>query len=47
MNVTTIYIIAAIVLFCIYRIAAYNAHSEEKLRKAADRGKRRTIRVRA
>lgn len=47
MNVTTIYIIAAIVLFCIYRIAAYHAHSEVKLKKAADRGKRRSIRVRA
>ncbi len=47
MNVTTIYIILAIVMFCIYRIAAYHANSEVKLKKAADRGKRRSIRVRA
>lgn len=42
----TIYIIAAIVFICLYRVAAYHAHSEVKLKKAADR-KRRSLRARA
>ncbi len=47
MSIYAIYLITAIVLFCIYRIAAYHAHSEVKLKKAGDRGKRRSLRVRA
>ncbi|WP_423735349.1 hypothetical protein [Chitinophaga caseinilytica] len=47
MSIYAVYLISAIVLFCLYRIAAYHAHSEVKLKKAAGNGRRKALRVRA